>query len=132
MRWLDDLVKWRELELALSHLYSADTCCPGLRDRWSADNPTLGHCIVVALIVQDHFGGEIVYDKKNRHYWNRINGMDVDFTRDQFRNNEVIQETRICQRSDLLKKSKVLKRYQLLKEKVENYLSLGEGVCEIL
>jgi hypothetical protein len=38
------------------------------------------------MIVQDHFGRAILgtVNEGVRHHWNRIEGVDVDLTRDQF------------------------------------------------
>ena len=57
-------------------------------------NPTFGQCSISALVVQHFFGGEIMetelpeeWQKKfgfNNHFWNRIAGQDIDFTKEQF------------------------------------------------
>ncbi len=38
------------------------------------------------MIVQDHFGGEMLrtVNQGVLHYWNQVDGVDVDLTRDQF------------------------------------------------
>lgn len=61
---------------------------------WVDTNPTSGQCALAALIVQHFFGGEIVEAQIpqelqemtwfSSHFWNRIEGQDIDFTRDQF------------------------------------------------
>jgi hypothetical protein len=54
---------------------------------WTEANPARGQCGVTALVIQDHFGGEI---RKSRlpdgewHYYNQINGRRFDFTDSQF------------------------------------------------
>ena len=50
------------------------------------DAPSAGHCMIASMAVQDLFGGEIVGGEVNRtpHYWNRVNGRDLDLTGDQF------------------------------------------------
>lgn len=47
---------------------------------------SLGHCAAVAILVQRHFGGELVSTKVRgqSHWFNRIEGFDVDLTIDQF------------------------------------------------
>ena len=37
-------------------------------------------------MVQDHVGGDVLrtVNEGVLHYWNRVDGVDVDFTRDQF------------------------------------------------
>lgn len=53
---------------------------------WTSARPSVGQCAVTALVVHDRFGGEI-YRTINQglmHYWNRVDGVEVDLTRDQF------------------------------------------------
>ncbi len=67
--------------------------------RWSPDNPAWGQCAVTCCAVQDQLGGEIVWaeavlpgGEKVSHYFNKINGQEVDFTREQFPDGTVIPE----------------------------------------
>ena len=55
-------------------------------DGWTAKRPSFGQCAVTALIVYDRFGGEILrtVNEDVLHYWNRVDGIDIDLTRDQF------------------------------------------------
>ncbi len=55
-------------------------------EEWTPDRPSLGQCAVTAMIVQDHVGGDILrtVNEGVLHYWNRVEGVDVDLTRDQF------------------------------------------------
>ena len=57
------------------------------------DEPSAGQCAVTALVVQDYFGGEIVntvatspYNPRAScsHYFNVINGREIDLTKQQF------------------------------------------------
>ena len=48
-----------KLELYLKNIYCVDTCYPKCRDNWNEDNPTLGHCAIVSLIINDYLGGKI-------------------------------------------------------------------------
>lgn len=78
-RRLDELA--RRLENSWTRETSADPV------RWSAENSSFGQCAVTALIVQDHFGGELLRARVNgvSHYWNRLPfGLEVDLTRKQF------------------------------------------------
>lgn len=61
---------------------------------WTPENPTWGHCAVVALVAQNLFGGEIVRAPLDRvpafvhmrsHYWNFFDGNHHDFTVGQFK-----------------------------------------------
>jgi hypothetical protein len=47
----------RELERALEVAWERTTSADP--DRWSPQNPAWGQCAVTALIVQDHYGGEL-------------------------------------------------------------------------
>lgn len=55
-------------------------------DEWTPDRPSFGQCAVTALIVRDRFGGEVLrtVNEGAIHYWNRVDDIDVDLTRDQF------------------------------------------------
>lgn len=69
---------------ALRPLWSAETASPP--DGWTPDNPARNHCSVTALIVQDHFGGEIMTTATvgGTHFYNMINGTRWDLTISQF------------------------------------------------
>ena len=78
---------------ALRRSFARDTSCKP--SGWSAENPAFGHCLVAALVVQDYFGGLIVCadlsghyrdgsSAFSSHYWNRIDGRNLDVTRRQF------------------------------------------------
>jgi len=53
----------------------------------SLERPSTGHCFLASMFLQDTFGGEIVFGevKQIPHYWNRIDGLEIDLTGDQFR-----------------------------------------------
>jgi hypothetical protein len=54
---------------------------------WAPDNPARGQCGVTALVIQDHFSGEILktlLPDGRWHYYNRIDGRRFDFTAGQF------------------------------------------------
>lgn len=58
---------------------------------WTAANPAWGQCATTACVVQDILGGDIVWGEARppqggviSHYWNRVNGQDIDLTRRQF------------------------------------------------
>ncbi len=87
-----------EIEAAIRASWSLDTAEED--DGWTADNPSRGQCDVTSLVVHDIFGGELLVAQVLRdgrpvewHTWNRLpGGLEVDLTRDQFRNGEVIGE----------------------------------------
>ena len=53
---------------------------------WTPDRPSFGQCAVTSMIIYDRFGGEILRTVNQGvvHYWNRVDGIEVDLTRDQF------------------------------------------------
>jgi hypothetical protein len=61
---------------------------------------------VTALVVHDLFGGELLEaevhfrdgSRQGFHYWNRLDGVEVDLTREQFSRREVIQEPHVIDR----------------------------------
>ena len=60
-------------------------------EHWSSDNPAWGQCAVSACALQDIIGGEIVWaevtmpdGQKLSHYFNKVGGQEIDFTREQF------------------------------------------------
>jgi len=69
---------------ALRGLWAADTASPAAG--WSEDNPAKNHCSVTSLIVQDHFGGDILTTRTvgGTHYYNAIDGRRWDLTISQF------------------------------------------------
>ena len=71
-------------------------------DLWQEANPALGHCDVSSFVAWEHLGGELVLGEVHRdgkfqeyHYWNRLDGADLDLTKSQFRNGEVITEKQV-------------------------------------
>jgi hypothetical protein len=93
-----------QIEQAIRASFSADTAEED--DGWTPENPSTGHCDVTSLVIQDLLGGEILAadvslkgERIMAHMWNRLaGGLDVDLTRDQFRNGEVVGEPTVRQR----------------------------------
>ena len=54
--------------------------------KWTSSNPAAGQCSVTALVLQDIFGGDILYTLVNErpHFYNRISGCRYDLTKEQF------------------------------------------------
>ena len=71
----------------LSGIWCAETCAPRMRERWSADNKTLGQCSITAFLAQDVFGGK-VYGIPNGdgsfHCFNVVGDCTFDLTSEQF------------------------------------------------
>lgn len=97
--------------------WSKETCYEPQQNAWNENNPAMGQCYVTALIVNDYFGGEIVKAKSSNgisHYWNKIEGKDIDLTRSQFPDDEIFSEEIIVARQNLSENE----RYAELKKKV--------------
>lgn len=123
-----------ELEQAISQSWSEDTADPREGEQWSLDNPALGQCDVTSLVVHDLLGGELaaadVYldgQRVEAHMWNRLpRGLEIDLTRDQFRQGEVLGEPRFRPRPQRFEPSHP--RYH----RYEAYLVLARRVRERL
>jgi hypothetical protein len=99
-----------ELEAAVRASWAADTCSPddAATVPWSADNPSWGHCDVTALVLNDVLGGDLMVaevhvdgERYGYHWWNRLaSGVEIDLTRDQFRNGQVISPPRALRRPE--------------------------------
>ena len=100
---------------------------------WSAENPTWGHCAVVALLAQDQFGGALIRQSFENvegfghllsHYSNKLaGGSEVDFTQEQFQGRlpqGLIKEERPRER--VLSYPDTKRRYELLKDRFETEL----------
>ena len=63
-------------------------CAETASGYWSPLCPSLNQCAKTALIVQDHFGGDMLrclMTNSDSHYWNRLpNGTEIDLTLNQF------------------------------------------------
>lgn len=75
-----------KLKILLEKSWNRDTCSPGLRYKWSEDNPSLGQCAITSLIVNDYFGGKIMrcMASTGSHYYNLIDNEIIDLTAEQF------------------------------------------------
>jgi hypothetical protein len=73
-----------DLYRSISRVWSGDTSSP--TDAWSPSNPAQNHCSITSLVVQDHFGGEILTTKTvgGTHFYNLIDGKKWDLTVSQF------------------------------------------------
>ena len=73
-----------DLDRELHGAWSAETARPP--ESWFTGNPAKNHCSVTALIVQEHFGGDILSTKTvgGTHFYNQIDGTRWDLTISQF------------------------------------------------
>ncbi len=118
---------------AIRDSWSAETC--GTPAGWSRDNPAWQQCDASAFVAWEHLGGELVLGKVFRngeqvehHYWNRIDGTDVDLTRSQFTDGQEIIEHDVLTSSFLENnansmKPDVLRRIAILRDEVNDRLT---------
>lgn len=116
----------RELYIALSDIWSADTCAPRMRDKWTTDNKTLGQCSVTAFLAQDIFGGEVYgiprEGGRNFHCYNVVGDCKFDLTSEQFGDEVLDYENnpRQFREAHFAKEEKRL-RYEQLKMRLREY-----------
>ena len=111
-----------KLEKTLNNIYSKETCYPECRNQWNEDNKTLGHCAIVALLINDFYGGDICKIKVNNisHYFNLIDDKIIDLTSDQFKVDKIDYTDYVIKtRDDVLKNEDTKNRYEMLKLKVK-------------
>ncbi len=101
---------------------------------WSRDNAAYGQCAVTACVVQDYLGGDIVWaeavlptGEKMSHFFNRLNGAELDLTRSQFPAGTVVPQGidypgAPSSRAHILAYPDTVKRYELLKANVARAL----------
>lgn len=105
----------------LLKVYSKDTCYSKCIDNWNMDNPTLGHCAIVSLLVNDYFGGDIYKIKVDgiSHYFNIINNQIIDLTSSQFNRDIDYTNRELKTRKEVLNSEETKYRYNLLKKRLE-------------
>ena len=114
---------------ALKKSWSKETSYPSTQKDWSDKNPAFGQCAVTVLVVQDYFGGELLYCKHHNHYWNRLpNRREIDLTRSQFENKvtpcaDTIASREYILESESAKKAITSERYILLKKRVAKIIN---------
>lgn len=86
---------------------------------WTVENPAKGQCAIIALLVQEIFGGDIVkcdvVGDKDSHFFNHINGQEVDMTISQFPESVEFINHRTVNREEIIKHPGTAERYDLLK-----------------
>jgi hypothetical protein len=121
-------VNIEKLRRAFSDSWSKETSYPPTQDQWSPENPAFGQCAVTSLVINDLYGGQIVYNKDYHHYWNILDdGTVIDLTKIQFGPRATINHWTSSTREYILdssaaRKAQTPQRYQLLKNKVEQLL----------
>jgi len=124
-----------EVERAVRDGWSRDSCDP-VDLPWSAENRARGQCASTALVIQDLLGGElliaeVLYPDGSRqgvHYWNRLlGGLEIDLTREQFTEGEVIQTARVTARPPDVSVGRLAGQYQALRDSARASLAGDAG-----
>ena len=110
------------LKRILPRICAADTSQS--RKEWDPQNPFQGHCAVVALLVQDVLGGQILWASlegtkwSGNHYWNLLpNGEEIDFTQNQFKRDRPKLKGEARTRAFLLASKDTQNKYATLAKK---------------
>jgi hypothetical protein len=122
---------FQDIEAAIRSSWSLETCDPTDVSSWSPSNPARGQCAATALVVHDLVGGELLEAevlfpdgaRQGFHYWNRLAGVDVDLTREQFTSGELVQESRLIDRHSPVQWL-AHGQYLLLRDRVHEVLKL--------
>ncbi|MGI9586073.1 MAG: YunG family protein [Acidimicrobiia bacterium] len=111
--------------------WSSDTIAEG---EFASTNPARGQCDASSFVAWRYLGGDLVLSKVflngeevEHHYWNRIDGDDLDITRDQFTQGEDIVEIKVHTHDFLAEnmnamRPELLSRIELLSSRVESTL----------
>lgn len=115
-----------EVQRALRESWSAETAYPDkVADMFDEGNPARNQCAVSSLVILHYFGGEIYVGKTNkggRHYWNVIDGMHIDSTREQFGPDEYVLNGKPASKT-MGTTGDTNKRYRLLLHRVQEVLA---------
>jgi hypothetical protein len=129
----EKMINESNLESALMSSWIKETSSDP--SNWSGQNPSWGQCAVTSLVVNDYLGGEIIWANAYlpsgnavSHYFNKINGIEKDFTRRQFPAGTVIPlgipkpKLFSSTRDYVLSYEFTRQRYELLKKRVQEVL----------
>lgn len=120
-----------DIEAVIRASWSRGSCDPVDLADWSEANPARGQCGVTALVVQELLGGELLMAEVHHadgrrqgvHYWNRVDGSELDLTREQFRDGEVIGAPRVVERpADPSVTGRLARQYRVLSQAVRTRL----------
>ncbi|MFC8275828.1 hypothetical protein ACFUJR_25460 [Streptomyces sp. NPDC057271] len=115
-----------DIEQAVRSSWSAETCTPEYRSRWTAVNPARDQCGVTALVLNDLLGGELMRgevhvdgERVDYHWWNRLAlGVEIDLTREQFGPEETVTEGVVIHRPPATEPHRLREEYELLRDRV--------------
>ena len=121
----------KDLYDSLKQIWSADTCAPRMRDRWTKEDPSLGQCSITAFLVQDIFGGKVYgvpLNDGNYHCFNVVDGHVFDITSEQFDHelNYTLEHEQF--REVHFAKTEKKERYEILKRRLKEYCEKKRAV----
>jgi hypothetical protein len=123
-----------DLEAAVRAAWALDTCDPVDAGDWSADSRSRGQCGSTALTINDLLGGELLIaevirtdgSRQGVHYWNLLpDGTELDLTREQFADHEVIQQPRRLRRPAGLP-NRCAEQYLTMRHRVFDALGIAQ------
>lgn len=112
------------LKKSFKNAWSKETCYPRQKDEWIKSNPALGQCAVTALVINDLYGGKILFSEDYNHFWNILpSGQEIDLTKEQFGEHVNFVDAQIIDRKNILdtknaQRARTSDRYELLRSKV--------------
>ena len=108
-----------EIESAIQSSWSIDTTY--CADDYAARHPAWGNCAVTALLLQELLGGDLMRgwaiepgQSATAHYWNRVNGLDLDLTWRQFAQGTILTDTALADYHVLVENEWMRERYENL------------------
>jgi hypothetical protein len=123
-----------DIERAVRSSWGQDTYPPDARTPWNPDNPARGQCGVVAVVLNDILGGELMRgevhvdgERVDFHWWNRLpGGLEIDLTREQFTAQEIITDGVVIARPPNTEIKRLKAEYELLRGRVFEALAARE------
>lgn len=114
----EDLKRIRKI---LENAWSEDTSYEEEEEYRKKNIKSYGQCYVTALTIHKIYRWDIIYKKKEDHYWNKLpDGREIDFTSDQFGGDGINKKEEF---NGIKKNSiKTLKRFKVFFDKVEEPL----------
>ena len=80
-------------------------------ERWTPARPATGHCDVSSIAFWDEFGGELVLsavvvdgEQTEHHWWNCVDGVDIDLTRSQFLGHEELRIVEVFSHDEIARR----------------------------
>ncbi|MFF8413377.1 YunG family protein [Streptomyces omiyaensis] len=124
-----------DIERAVRDSWSAETCTPEYRARWTEENPARDQCGVTAMVVNDLLGGELLRgevhvagERVDHHWWNRLGtGVEIDLTREQFGPEETVTDGVVVPRPPFEEWRRLHAEYELLRDRVLDRLGRRDG-----